>query len=149
MLSYYCIYISKSWSIAFIVVTLQLSRISINVIILFSCQFSYNFFNSHLFFLIFTLSLTFLILLPFHLSTTLYLNITIYLFFHLPLFCLFLFTLSYYKFVILCSILCIVFPHKNVIYLSLSLSLSIFCEFLFLFLFFLHLCFRLINFCIF
>ena len=39
-------------------------------------------------------------------------------------FCLFLFTLSYYKFVTISSILCIVFPHrKNG---SLSLSLKIF-----------------------
>ena len=37
-------------------------------------------------------------------------------------FCLFIFTSSYCKFVILSSILCIVFPHKK---LSLSLSLSL------------------------
>ena len=67
---------------------------------------------------------TFLPLLHFHLPTNIYLNITIYFSLHLLLFCLFLFTFSYYKFVIFSSILYIVFPHKNVI--SLSLSLSIF-----------------------
>ena len=117
------LYISKSWSVVFIVPMLQLSHISIHVIIIFSFQFSYNFFNN--FFLnIYTFfnqspSLTF------HLSTTLYLNITIHLSFHLPLFCLFLFTTSYYKFVIISSIFWIVFPSKKVISLSLSLSLSL------------------------
>ena len=84
-------------------------------------------------------------LLPFHLPTTLNLNITIHLFLHLSLFCLFIFTSSYYKFVILFSILCIIFPHKKV-YLSLSLSLShnIFWSIFF----FLHLYFKLINFCV-
>ena len=38
-------------------------------------------------------------------------------------FCFFLFTPSYYKFVTISSILCIVFPHKKG-FLSLSLSLS-------------------------
>ena len=72
-------------------------------------------------------------LLPFHLPTTLNLNITIHLFLHLSLFCLFIFTSSYYKFVILSSILCIIFPHKKV-YLSLSLSLTIFFGVFFFFL---------------
>ena len=62
--------------------------------------------------------------LPFHLSTTLYINIILLLSLHLPLFCLFLFTLSYYKFVTIYFILCIVFSHKK--RFSLSLSLSIF-----------------------
>ena len=59
-------------------------------------------------------------LLPFHLPTTLNFNITIHLSLHLPLFCLFIFTSSYYKFVIRSSIICIVFPHKKVLSLSLS-----------------------------
>ena len=62
--------------------------------------------------------------LPFHLPTTLYINIILLLSLHLPLFCLFLFTLSYYKFVTIYFILCIVFSHKK--RFSLSLSLSIF-----------------------
>ena len=41
-------------------------------------------------------------------------------------FCLFLFTPSYYKFVTISFILCIVFPYKkNVLSLALSLSLSL------------------------
>ena len=56
-------------------------------------------------------------------------------------FCLFLFTLSYYKFVTVSSILCIIFPHKKK---KGSLSLSKF--FSRFFLFFLHLYFRLIIF---
>ena len=47
-------------------------------------------------------------------------------------FCLFLFTLSYYKFVTIFSILCIVFPQKKG---SLSLSLSKFFGGLFYFIF--------------
>ena len=72
----------------------------------------------------FSLSLTFLSsLLFFYLPTTLYFNITLYLSFYLLSFCLFLFKQFYYKFVILSSILCIVFPHKKN---SLSLSLFLF-----------------------
>ena len=82
------------------------------------------FFNIHFFFLIFTLTITFLHLLHFHLPTILYFNVTVHLSLCLPLFCIFLFTLFYYKFVILSSILYIVFPHKKVLSLSLSLSLS-------------------------
>ena len=62
--------------------------------------------------------------LPFHLPTTLYINIILLLSLHLPLFCLFLFTLSYYKFVTIYFILCMVFSHKKRFSLSLSLSLS-------------------------
>ena len=54
-----------------------------------------------------------------------------------------------YIYIVLSSILCIILPHKkNVISLSLSLSFSL--NFLVdsVFLFFLHLCFRLINFCV-
>ena len=64
-------------------------------------------------------------------------------------FCLFLFTLSYYKFVTISSILYIVFPHKKKVpSLSLPLSLSPSLNFLvdFYFLFFLHLYFMLIIF---
>ena len=111
---------------------------------------SYNFFNiTHLLslllflFLIFTFSQTFLLPLPLHLPTTLYFNIIFHLSLYLPLFCLFLFSLSYYKFVIFSFILCIVFSNKKVF--SLSLSLNVLVDFYFL----LHLCFRLINFCVF
>ena len=52
---------------------------------------------------------------------------------------------SYYKFVILSFILCInLLPHKKILSLSLSLSLNFLVDFLF----FLHLYFRLINFCV-
>ena len=44
-------------------------------------------------------------------------------------FCLFLFTPSYYKFVTISSILCIVFPHKKMV---LSLSLNFLVDFFFL-----------------
>ena len=53
-------------------------------------------------------------------------------------FCLFLFTPSYYKFITISSILCIVFPHKIKKVLSLNFLVD--------FLFFLYLCFRLILF---
>ena len=58
-------------------------------------------------------------------------------------FCLFLFTLFYYKFVTISSILCIVFSHKKKLF-----SLSLFLNFLvdFFLLFFLHLYFKLIIF---
>ena len=52
-------------------------------------------------------------------------------------FCLFLFTSSYYKFVTVSSILCIVFPHKKKVpslSLSLSLSLNFLVDFFFIFL---------------
>ena len=97
---------------------------------LFYFQFSYNIFLTlliHSFFLIFTLSQTFLPLLPFHLPTTLYLNFTLTLSLYLPLFCLFLFSLSYYKFVIFYSILCIVSSHKKG-----SLSLNFLVDFVLL-----------------
>ena len=81
---------------------------------------------------IFTLTLTFLPPLPFHLPTTIYFNITLHLSFHLLLFCLFLFTLFYYKFVIL-------FHSLHIFFSVISLSLS-----LLIFLFYLHLCFRFI-----
>ena len=61
--------------------------------------------------------------LPFHLPTTFYINIILLFSLHLPLFCLFLFTLFYYKFVTIYSILCMIFSHKK---RFLSLSLSIF-----------------------
>ena len=73
------LYISKSLRVAFIVATLQLSLISVHVIIIFFFQFSYNFFLHLLIFLkIFILSLIFFYPLPFHLPITLYLT------FHLP-----------------------------------------------------------------
>ena len=56
----------------------------------------------------------------FHLPTTLYINIILLLSLHIPLFCLFLCTLSYYKFVTIYSILCMIFSHKKRFYLSLS-----------------------------
>ena len=98
---------------------------------------SYNFFNiTHLlslsFFLIFTFSQTFLLPLPLHLPTTLYFNIIFHLSLYLPLFCLFLFSLSYYKFVIFSFILCIVFSNKKKKVISLSLSYLVFFFFFFL-----------------
>ena len=72
-----------------------------------------------------TTSSFFLPPLPFHLPTTLYINIILPLSFRLPLFCLFLFTPFYYKFVTISSILCIIYSHKKgSLSLSLSLSLS-------------------------
>ena len=89
---------------------------------LFYFQFSYNFINiTHSLFKkkkIFTLSQTFLIPLPLHLPTTLYFNIILPLSLYFPLFCLFLFSHSYYKFVIFSFILCIVFPNKKKFSLS-------------------------------
>ena len=58
-------------------------------------------------------------------------------FFRFPLiflyFWLFLFTLSYYKFIVISSILCTIFPHKKkFVSLSLSLSLKFLVDFFFL-----------------
>ena len=150
MSSIFYLYISKSWSVAFVVATLQLSHISIHLIIIFLSNFPIIVFNIYIFFNIYTFS-NLLTPLPFHLSTTLYINIIIPLSLHLPLFCLFWFIQFYYKFVTIPSILCIVFSHKKC---SLSFSLThthnlwVFYFYLF-FYFFLHLCFRLINFCVF
>ena len=130
------LYISKSWGVAFIIATFQLSHISIHVIILFLFKFCFNnFFNISSFFLISTFSPTFLIPLHLHLPNILYFNITLYLSLHLPLFCslfcLFLFTQFYYKFVIISSIICIAFPHNKGYF---SLCLLIFWLILFIFL---------------
>ena len=94
----------------------------------------YSFFKYLHFLRPFSISYLFISPLPF---TLISLFIFPFIFFF---FCPFLFTLSYYKFVILSSILYILFPHKK----RLSLSL----KFLVDFLFFLHLCFRLINCCV-
>ena len=96
-------------------------------------SFQFFFLTFTFFFLMFSLSLTFLSsLLFFYLPTTLYFNITLYLSFYLLSFCLFLFKQFYNQFVILSSILCIVFSHKKNS-LSLSLSLSLFLvDFLFI-----------------
>ena len=72
--------------------------------------------------------------LPFHLPTTLYINIIFPLSLHLPLFCLFLFTFSYYKFITISSILCIVFPSQKKKVPLRTLSLSIFWWIFFIFL---------------
>ena len=82
------IYIFKSWSVAFIVTTLQLSHISVYVIIFFLFNFPKIVFNVYFFniytsptffpplhFHLLTTSPTFLSLLSFHLFTTLYNNI--------------------------------------------------------------------------
>ena len=94
------LYISESWSITFIVATLQLSHISVQVIIYFLSNFP-NFFNTYYFniytsptflpslsFHLLTTSSTFLPSLSFHLPTTHYpLHYIIFpLSFHLPLF---------------------------------------------------------------
>ena len=140
---------------------LQLSHISIHVIIVFLSNFPIIFFFPFTHFLkkIFTLAptpsptfssphyplpstlISFFIsplpfTLPFHLPTTFYLNITLRLSLHLPFFCHFLFTTSYYKFIIISSILYIFFPHKKgFLSLSLSLSLNLWWIFLFYFIF--------------
>ena len=118
---YIYLYISKSWSVVFIVTTLQLSHVSINVIIFFLSNFPI--FLTFIF-LIFTLLQPFF--LPYLFISSL--PSTLISFFLFPFifiyFCLFLFTHSYYIFVTISSILYIVFPYKK--RFSLSLSLSIF-----------------------
>ena len=124
------IYIYISRSVAFIVVTLQLSHISIHVIIFFLSNFPIIVFN---FFLIFTLFQPFylpyffispLLLQPFSLpylfisslpSTLISFFLFLFIFHY---FCLLIHTL-YYKFVTIYFILCTVFPHNKKI-LSLS-----------------------------
>ena len=116
---------------------LQLYHINIHVIIFFLSNFPIIVFNIY-FFLIFIflqlfsfpyIFISLLLLQPFSLP---YLFISplpsklISLIFLFPFiflyFCLFLFTPSYYKFVAISSILCIVFPHnKNIVSLSFSL----------------------------
>ena len=118
---YIYIYISKSWSVAFIVATLQLRHISVHIIIFYLFNFPIIVFNIYLF-LIFKLlqpfSLPYLFISP--------LNSTLISFILFPFtflyFCLFLFTPSNYKFVTISSILHIAIPHKNMLFLSLSLS---------------------------
>ena len=141
---YIYLYISKSWSVVFIVTTLQLSHVSINVIIFFLSNFPI--FLTFIF-LIFTLLQPFsplyhfifpLLLQSFFLPSLFISTLpsTLISFFLFPFiflyFCLFLFTPSYYKFFIISSILCIVFPHKKkkkVPSLSLSLSLNFLVDF--------------------
>ena len=113
------------------------------LLFLFFCFFFFVFLSNfpiivfNIFFLIFTILQPFS--LPYHFISPLllqsfsllYLFIsplpsTLISFFLFPFiflyFCLFLFTLSYYKFVTISSILCIVFPHKKKKWFSLSLS---------------------------
>ena len=134
-----------------------MTHISVHVIIIFLFNFPiYIFFNIYSFFKIFTLFPTFFYPLPFHsspyyplpstltslfisplpftlsihLPTTHYLNIILHLSLHLHLFFgPLLFTTSYYKFVILSSILYIFFPKKK--RFSLSLSLNFLVDFFF------------------
>ena len=109
------IYISKSWSITFIVATLLLRHISSHVTHLLptlSLSLSQLFF----FLLIFltycyTFSNIFPSLLPFHFPTTNYLISLFFYPFNFLYFWLFLFSSSYYKFPILSHIRCIVFSH--------------------------------------
>ena len=84
------------------------------------------------FFLTFTLSPTFLILFTFSFPQTFHLDITLPLSFYLPLFCFFLLSSSYYKFVIHSSILYIIFSHKKVV-ISHSFSLNFLVDFYFYF----------------
>ena len=113
---------------------LQLNHISVRVIIFFLFNFPIIVFNVYYFniytfptflsslpFHLPTTSSIFLPPLPFHLLTTLYINIILPISLHRSLFLLFLFTLSYYKFVTISSILCIVFSHKKKMF-SLSLD---------------------------
>ena len=136
---YLYLYISKNWSVAFIIIMLQLSYISIHVIFFYT-NFSIIAFN--IFFLIFTLlqpfSLPYLFISPLllQLFSLPYLFISLLpskliSFFLFPFiflyFCLFLFTFSYYKFVVISSILCITFPHnKKVVSFSLKLLVDFF-----------------------
>ena len=80
-------------------------------------SFPYHFI-SPLFFQFFSLPYLFISPLP---STLILFSIFPFIFLY---FCLFLFTLSYYKFVTISFILCIVFPYKKKGSLSLSLSLT-------------------------
>ena len=132
---YIYIYIFKSWSVTFIVATLQLSHISSTSLSFFFLIFLQLFLT--FIFQIFTLPQHFsypylfifpLLLQPFSLpylfisslSSTL---ISFFLFSFIFLyFCLFLFTPSYYKFATNFSILYMVFPHKKRLSLSLSLN---------------------------
>ena len=126
---------------------LQLSHISIHVIIIFLFNFPIIFFNIYSFFKylhflqLFSIPYLFISLLPFT-----FISLFIFPFIFFFFFCLFLFTLSYYKFVTLFHSLH-TFPSpkkkKKVLFLSLSIFLVDF-----YFLFFLHLCFRLINCCV-
>ena len=141
------LYISKSWSVAFIVAMLQLSYISIHVIIIFLFNFPITFFNIYSFFKylhffqLFSIPYLFISPLPFTFISLFIFPFILFFFF----FCLFLFTLSYYKFVTLFhSLHTFPSPKKKK---KGSLSFSIFLVD-FYFLFFLHLCFRLINFCV-
>ena len=142
------LYISKSWSVAFIVVMFQLSHISIHVIIILLFNFPiifffniYSFFKKYLHFLQhFYIPYLFISPLPFtllfHLPTTLYLNITLRFSLHLPFFfCPFLFTTFYYKFITLFHFLH-TFPSQKKKRFSLSPSLNFVVDF-FIFLSFL------------
>ena len=149
------IYISKSWSVAFIVVMFQLSHISVHVIIIllfnfpiiFFLTFTHFFKNIYTFFNIsislafssphYPLPYLFISPLPFTLIS-LFIFLFIFLFF-----CPFLFTTFYYKFITLFHFLH-TFPSQKKGSLSLALSIL-----WWIFLFFFHLCFMLINCCVF
>ena len=92
-------------------------------------SFPYHFI-SPLFFQFFSLPYLFISPLP---SILISFSLFPFIFFY---FCLFLFTPSYYKFVTISFILCIVFPckKKKVPSLSLSLSLNFLVDFFFIFL---------------
>ena len=115
-------YISKSWSVVFIITAFQLSHVGVHLIIIFISNFPIIVFNIYFFknlhFFQPSPSLTFSSL------SYLYINIILSLSLHHPLFCLFLFTPFYYKFVTIHSILCIFFSHKKRFSLSLSLALN-------------------------
>ena len=82
-------------------------------------SFPYHFI-SPLFFQFFSLPYLFISPLP---SILISFSLFPFIFFY---FCLFLFTPSYYEFIIISSILCTVFPHnKKVVSLSLCFSLSL------------------------
>ena len=111
------LYLSKSWSISFLVTMFLLSHI-IHLFSIFSLIFNFFFLIFQLFVILF---LTFLLSFTFSSPTTNYLNITFPLSLYFPLFLFFLFSSSYYKFTILFSILLMVFSHTKC---SFSLFLS-------------------------
>ena len=94
----------------------------------------------------FILSATFSFLSHFHLSTSVYLNITFHISLYLRLFHFLLFLSSYYKIIIIFSIL---YFYAQFSLTKKVISLSQFFVGFFFKKFFLHPCFRLLIFCIF
>ena len=138
------LYITKNWNVAFNAVALAFNAAHVKPRqhprhYLFSFHFLitiFNIFFNFTFTLLQPFSLLYLFISPLLLQSLSFphllispLPFTLISFFILPFiflyFCLFLFTPSYYKFVTISFILCVVFPYtKKVLSLSLSLSLT-------------------------